>query len=67
MFMTYSERENVNAILAPYRMWAYNSCDYTEKEAEFIIGTKLDNEIKELKSKLRILELARCKLDDEGL
>lgn len=67
MFMTYNDRDKVNEVLIPYRMWAYNDAEYTDKEAEFIITNELESEICELKEKVRILELAKSMIQDEGL
>lgn len=67
MFMTYNDRDKVNEVLIPYRMWAYNDAEYTDEEAEFIIITELESEICELKEKMRILELAKAKIQEEGL
>ena len=67
MHMTYDDRDKVNTILIPYIAWAYNDAEYTDKEAEFIITTELESEICELKEKIRILELTKAKIQDEGL
>lgn len=61
------DREKVNAVLGPYVKWAIIDCEYTTKEAEFIIRTELENEIFGLEEKIRILKLAKRKLQDEGL
>jgi hypothetical protein len=61
------DREKVNAVLSPYVKWAIIDCEYTIKEAEFIIGTELENEIFVREEKIRILKLAKRNLQDEGL
>lgn len=61
------DREKVTAVLSPYVKWAIIDCEYTAEEAEFIIGTELENEIFDLEEKIRILKLAKMKLKYEGL
>lgn len=67
MWIMDEDREKVNAVLSPYVKWAITDCEYTPEEAEFIIGTELENEIFDLKEKIRILKLAKRKLQYEGL
>ena len=67
MFMTYADRDKVHEILVPYKMWAYNDCEYNEEEARFIVVSELESEIRELEEKIRIMKLAKERVQDEGL
>ena len=61
------DRVKVSEVLSPYVKWAIIDCEYTPEEAEFIIGTELENEIFDLEERIRILKLAKRKIQNEGL
>lgn len=67
MFMSYEDRDKVRDVLSQYKIWAYNDCEYTEEETRFIVTTEIESEISELREKIRILEIAKLKVQDEGL
>lgn len=67
MFMTDVEREMVDETLNSYKKWAYDDCEYSEKEAKFIVVSEIDLKIKELQEEVKILEIVRQKIKNEGL
>ena len=67
MFMTYADRDKVHEILIDYKMWAYNDCEYNDEEARFVVVSELDSRIRELEEEIRIMKLAKERVQDEGL
>ena len=67
MFMTYDDREKVRDVLSSYTMWAYEQCEYSEKEVRFVVATEIESEINNLEEQVRILKLAKSYIQEEGL